>query len=178
MMSYGVVTHNRPRQLVDRIDAIRRHYSVAKIFVVDNSSLEVQQINVLNLSQFANVEIHHALHNSRFAAYNKIFELVDTEWFGLRTDDDLFDEHIVQDTLQKHSEKEIIVHNYTYCKQPRPLETYERPLESVLFRSAIVKKHGPMSTNDPSADWDYLRRLMSENKVALEECCIMDKVAH
>ena len=132
----------------------------ATAVVVDNSSrlykAEQQLDKQLNALSNQVIYVDHQ-QNCRLRAYSKGIAYCNNGYVVFRTDDDYFDEHSLARQLNTSDWPDLAVTPHFYDGLFEDPESWERPLETMVFKASLLHTLCPMQ-HTPGGDWRFLKR--------------------
>lgn len=178
-LTFVFVTYQMLAPLMANIRRALDAQPSAKIIVIDNSGDDyAEKVRDALLAAHPDITYVRSDTNNRFHAYNLSLPLIKTDWVAFRTDDDVFDEPAIQALLSAANEYDYLYTNYTYENKNHDADGAERPLETFVFKTAVVRQHAPFGLL-PSSDWKFLRDIFSSGYSSLYSPTIcMHKKAH
>lgn len=163
------VTYQHDAGLLRNVASTREVFVDSKIIVIDNDTTRKTPLRV-DASYVINAV------NDRFAAYNLAVPYLEHPVTCFRTDDDLFNEHATYLAAQLLV-SDLLVTPYIYNGNLRDDRTPQRPIETVLFKTAALTSLLPFA-NQPSADWQLLVRAFNTCSVTYSDEQILNKIIH
>ncbi|WP_137167472.1 glycosyltransferase [Salinimonas lutimaris] len=128
--------------------------------VVDNSSRSYKKKHRLDkqLKALSNqiIYVNHE-QNCRLRAYSKGIAYCNDGYVVFRTDDDYFDERSLAVQLDVTGWPDLAVTPHFYDGLFENPESWERPLETMVFKAALLHSLCPMQ-HTPGGDWRFLKK--------------------
>jgi len=156
-----LVTYHCNEGVIDRVKEIQKYASNCIITIVDNSTQKYKQRYNLRLRLKAIdpgiIYIDHQL-NCRFAAYNVGLQATLSDFVVFRTDDDVFDEKHTFKLINEGFEEDFVFTPYYFDNTKKVDRTYQRPLESIIFKKDSLLEFLPFETA-PSSDWQLMKKM-------------------
>jgi len=182
LCNFLYVTFEDTVRMLRNISATLWQFPESQLIIVDNSKPETQMANrnaveTLQMQAKAHITYVASSVNNRFVAYNTGLKQLIHPYTLFRTDDDIFEEAALRKLLPLGEKIDVLMTKYTYDGKDRSDRTFQRPIESCIFKTEILRRCGNFQTT-PSSDWKYLEKVFQTSHVAYDETIVLRKLKH
>lgn len=154
------VTYEMNNGILKNLKSFLEEFPNGTAVVIDNSSHAYKEKYHLDtrLKALSNqiIYVDHE-QNCRLRAYSKGIAYCNDGHVVFRTDDDYFDERSLAQQLEMTDWPDLAVTPHFYDGLFENPESWERPLETMVFKAGLLHTLCPMQ-NTPGGDWRFLKK--------------------